>query len=252
MIPCSILTSDVPHFDLGPLNAVTWRFVEDQYTSSTMKLVSSAAEQAILEDLLDQTKPPVPEDCRHLHYLQFTPFRYPARHATRFRVAGDRKGVFYGSATVRTCATEVAFYKVLFFLESPETLPPSRPFEMTAFSTLLATQACFDLSRADESLRLPCEDPVDYAPCHGLVEDLRQTKAEVIRFNSVRHKGGINYAVLTCAAFAEPRPRKFESWWFRFAEGGLFAVQRFGPASLEFPYHAFADDPRIAKRLDQP
>lgn len=239
----------MPRFDLTPLRAVSWRFVEDQNTSSTMKLVSSAAEQAILEELLDVTKPPVPDDCAHLHYLQFTPFRYPARHATRFRLQGDRRGVFYASATVKTCATEVAFYKVLFFLESPETKPPSQPFEMTAFSTLLQTKSCFDLSRAEKSLQQACEDFVDYTPCHRVAKEVRAQAGQVIRFKSVRDPGGINYAVLDCAAFAETRPRKFESWWFRFSDAGLFAVKKFGEATLDFPFAMFDKDPRVAARI---
>ena len=41
-----------------------------------MSLVDTLEEQALLEEVLDDSKPAVPEDCRNLHYLLFTPFRY--------------------------------------------------------------------------------------------------------------------------------------------------------------------------------
>ena len=74
-----------------------WRIVESQYRVSTMKLVDTADEQATLELLLDQTKPPVPAECRGLDYLLFTPFRYgaPYPNGSRFRRAGLTAGVFY-------------------------------------------------------------------------------------------------------------------------------------------------------------
>ena len=43
-----------------------------------MTLVDSLEEQALLEQVLDDSKPAVPEGCRHLDYLLFTPFRYGA------------------------------------------------------------------------------------------------------------------------------------------------------------------------------
>ena len=73
---------------------VCWRAVEAQHRVSTMKLVDTLAEQSALESLIDATKPPVPPDCRHLHYLLATPFRYGAPYPTgsRFRRAGADAG----------------------------------------------------------------------------------------------------------------------------------------------------------------
>jgi hypothetical protein len=52
--------------------------VEAQHQVSTHKLVDSLSEQALLEELIEATKPTVPPECRHLDYLLFTPFRYAA------------------------------------------------------------------------------------------------------------------------------------------------------------------------------
>ena len=64
-------------------------------SSSTMALVDTLDEQHVLERLLDDGKPPVPDGRRALHYLLFTPFRYPPPPGgSRFRGPND-PGVFY-------------------------------------------------------------------------------------------------------------------------------------------------------------
>jgi len=238
--------------EFSPYAGTCWRFVEDQNTSSSMRLVDTLDEQTILEDLLDATKPPVPAACQHLHYLQFTPFRYAARHATRFRQQGERAGVYYASEEIETAATEVAFYRLLFYLESPRTQRPATPFEMTAFAVDIQTETSVDISAVFEpDTSLQFADPVDYTACHRLSAEVRANDGQVIRFPSVRAPGGTNLAVLDCAAFCDSVPRDFQGWWFRFTDTGLFAKRRFGEGSLEFQFSDFADDPRIAVLLAQ-
>ena len=75
-----------------------------------MALVDTLGEQALLEELLDESKPSIPADCRHLHYLLFTPFRYGALYpaGSRFRRAGLTAGVFYASHQATTAVAELA------------------------------------------------------------------------------------------------------------------------------------------------
>jgi hypothetical protein len=61
------------------LSGGCWRLVEAQHRVSTMKLVDTLPEQRLLESTLDATKPPLPPECHHLHYLFSTPFRYGRR-----------------------------------------------------------------------------------------------------------------------------------------------------------------------------
>jgi hypothetical protein len=57
-------------------------------------------EQHVLERLLDDAKPPVPAAAAHLHWLLFTPFRYPPPPGgSRFRGPND-PGVFYGADAI--------------------------------------------------------------------------------------------------------------------------------------------------------
>ena len=53
------------------------RLVESQEQVATNSLVRTLAEQALLEDLIEASKPPLPATGHGLHYLLATPFRYP-------------------------------------------------------------------------------------------------------------------------------------------------------------------------------
>src|ERR1700746_229875 len=90
-----------------------WRIVEAQHHVSTAKLTDTMQEQERLEALLEESKPAIPEQCRGLNYLLFTPFRYGASYprGSRFRRAGMTQGVFYASAHPRTAAREMAFHR---------------------------------------------------------------------------------------------------------------------------------------------
>jgi hypothetical protein len=216
---------------------------------STTKLTSTLAEQARLEELLEAVKPPVPAACRHLHYLLATPFRYGAVYpsGSRFRRAGRTDGVYYASEQVRTAIAELAFWRLLFFAESPETPWPDNAGLYTAFAADLVTASAIDLARPplvrDAAL---WRDPVDYGPCQMLADNARAAGVELIRYASVRDRvGGFNAAVLSCRVFAEPAPVEQETWRLRFGTAGVAAIADFPRRSIAFGRDAFAGDPRI-------
>ena len=136
--------------EAAPFRGSGWRLVEAQHRVSTLKLVDDLDEQAVLEDLIEATKPSLPPDCRRLDYLFATPFRYgaPYPHGSRFRRAGWTAGVYYAAESARTAVAEMAFHRLLFFANSPETPWPREASEYTAFSASLATGHGLDLTRA--------------------------------------------------------------------------------------------------------
>ena len=80
----SIWTRCAGDSEIRPLHTSPWRVVEAQHQVSTRKLVDSTAEQVMLEEMIDGVKPPDATGGR-LHYLLFTPFRYPPLiHGSRF------------------------------------------------------------------------------------------------------------------------------------------------------------------------
>ena len=233
------------------LSGTCWRLVEAQHHVSTLKLVDSVDEQRVLEDLIERTKPAVPPECRGLHYLLATPFRYGAVYPTgsRFRRAGHSEGVFYASETPVTAAAEIAFYRLLFFAESPDTPWPANPAEYTAFSVRYASKRAIDLTKGKLAARKArWMHPSDYGHCQVLADAARATKVEIIRYASVRDpQHGINLALLTCTAFARPRPIAQQTWRIRLCDAGVQAICEAPKSGITFDREAFASDPRIAK-----
>ena len=221
--------------------------VEAQHRFSTMKLVDDPEEQATLEALLDATKPPVPDGCRHLHWLLFTPFRYEARSDSRFRRAGRTPPAFYAAEAEETALAEVAFWRLLFFIESPGTPFPANAQEFTAFAVGYATEACLDLTLPPHHAR--AEDwvhPTDYTACHAIADQAREHGCGAIRSRSARDpEGGANVTLLTCAAFANREPGAYRSWRLRLHGKGISAIREAPEAHRHFGRATFARDPRV-------
>ena len=249
-MPSPIWTPDALSSEARAYRGRCWRLVEAQHRVSTLKLVDSLDEQAILEDLIEDTKPPIPPECRHLDYLLSTPFRYgaPYPRGSRFRRAGRTLGVYYASEQVHTAVAEMAFYRLLFFAESPVTPWPSDAGEYTAFVAAVATERCIDLTAAPlarDSARWT--HATDYAATQAIADAARAAAIEIIRSRSVRDPdGGTNVALLTCRAFAEARPIERQTWRIRLSASGIQAICEFPDARIGFDRAAFSADPRIA------
>ncbi|WEJ33205.1 RES family NAD+ phosphorylase [Devosia sp. SD17-2] len=233
---------------ISPYRGTAWRLVEAQHLVSTLKLVDSLAEQEMLEAALEESKPRLPPECRGLDYLLATPFRYGAAYpyGSRFRRAGKTLGVFYCAEAVETALAEMAFYRLLFFAESPDTPLPANATDYTAFSVALSVERSVDLTHAAMADEGDWRDPVDYADCQALADSARAEGIDVIRYASVRDPGaGANLAVLTCTAFSAPAPTGRQTWKLRVGPGVVQAVCEFPRMSLEFSRTDFAGDPRL-------
>lgn len=233
-----------------PYSGMAWRVVEAQHRVSTLRLVDTLAEQHLLEEILDESKPVVPAECQGLDYLLATPFRYGAAypHGSRFRRVGRTPGVFYAAENVDTAIAELAFYRVLFFAESPETEFPEGAADYTAFSVALETERMLDLTgpplSSDEAR---WSDLVDYAACQALADAARGAEVALLRYRSVRDPAhGANVAVLSCRAFARPAPLARQTWKIRPGPARVQALCDFPVASLEFAVSEFAADPRLS------
>lgn len=237
-----------PSANPAPRQGGIWRVVEAQHRVSTMKLVDSPEEQATLEELIDATKPPVPAECRHLHWLLFTPFRYEARSDSRFRRRGKTPPVFYASEHAGTAVAEIAFWRLLFFIESPGTSFPVNPLELTAFSVRYHAALCLDLTRTPYTERSSLwRHPTDYSHSHAIADEARRMGCDAIRSSSARDPDeGCNLSLLTCTAFLDTRPRTQHRWDLRLHSAGISASRASPPASLHFDREAFARDPRVA------
>lgn len=238
----------LPPEAIGPYSGTGWRLVEAQHLVSTLKLVDSLAEQALLETVLEESKPHLPPECAGLDYLLATPFRYGAAypHGSRFRRAGKTSGVFYCAERVETALAEIAFYRLLFFAESPATPLPANATDYTGFSVALAAAKALDLTHLAMDGRGKWTDPLDYADCQAVADAARAEDADIIRYGSVRDpQRRANLAVLRCRAFAAPGPTGRQTWKLRIGRGLVQAVCEFPRASLEFSRGDFTGDPRL-------
>lgn len=224
--------------------------VEGQQVVSTMKLVDTLEEQALLEELLDESKPPVPLECRGLHYLLSTPFRYGAVYprGSRFRRAGLTPGVFYTSERLVTAVAEMVFHRLLFFAESPGTPFPPNAGEHTAFAVRYRTRAGLDLTGPPLVADMRrWSDPVDYGACQTLADAARAAGVEALRYQSVRDpRNYANIALLTCAAFTSRTPLERQTWRVHLDARGGRALCETPPLRLQFDRSAFVADPRLA------
>lgn len=243
-----IWTPDALQSEAQPLHGACWRLVEAQHRVSTMKLVDTLDEQALLEDELEATKPPLPPECAHLDYLLATPFRYGRYPGnSRFRREGYSPGVFYASERVETAVAETAFYRLLFFTESPGTPWSRNALEFTAFEARYATTHAIDLTASPfKEQAAKWMHLTDYSACLDLADKAKEADIELIRYASVRDPDdGINLALLAPACFALPRPTRYTTWRLHFSNYGVNAICDLPDLRLGFSQQTFAADPRM-------
>ena len=206
--------------DLAPYRKALWRVIEGQARSSTLRLIDTFDEHDTLEAMLEAAKPPVPDDCAHLDYQFWSPFRY-GRYPTssRFRRAGKTSGAWYGSEEPLTAIAETIWGNLRFYTASPGTPFPRKPVEYTGVQADIASLFALDLTTPPWSDNAAWMDPDDYEPCLKLAEEARKAGAEVIRYASVRRPDhAFNAAVLTCAAFQQPAPIATQTWTILYAD----------------------------------
>jgi len=200
--------------ELRALRLSPWRVVEAQHQVSTRKLVDSADEQELLEELLERVKPPDTTGGR-LHYLLFTPFRYPPlRHGSRFGARHER-GVWYGSESRRTAFAEVAYYRLL-FLEGTRAELGAVTTPLTAFTVRVRSTRGVDLvSSPFDAHRSAIASPTKYAATQVLGAAMREAGVELFRYPSARdvsEEGGVNVGAFVPTVFGTAKPHGFETW----------------------------------------
>jgi hypothetical protein len=218
-----------------------------------MKIVDTVSEQEILEAELERSKPLIPAECSHLHWLLATPFRYaPYPHGSRFRRARQREGCLYAAERAETAVAEAAFYLLLFTLDAPGAALPRNPRERSAFNFRYGTTAGLDLQGPPlDAEAARWTDPVDYAACQDLADVARQAEVDVLRYTSIRDPdAGSNLALLTCRAVIPKPPLAFQTWHFMLRPDRIEAVREMPRHSLSFLFKHWAErDNRIPDRL---
>jgi len=198
------------------------RMVESQEQIATTALVDSLAEQALIEDMLETSKPVTPSHAAGLHYLLATPFRYPPlQYGSRF---GSRyePSLFYGSLDLSAALAETAYYRFVFW--SGLATPPRAGrlvTEHTAFGAAYWT---------DQGLRLHAEpgdrfsnklmNRENYSATQRLGQARREAGIEAFEYLSARDpRQGRNIGIFTGAVFPIGRPSWQDAWLCDTREG---------------------------------
>ncbi|UTW08599.1 RES family NAD+ phosphorylase [Pseudomonas benzenivorans] len=200
---------------VAPLRGRLVRLVESQEQVATLQLVDNLAEQALLEELLESSKPPLPRDAEPLHYLLKTPFRYPPlRWGSRF---GTRQepSLFYAALRLETAMAEAAYYRFVLW-DGMASAPPSG----RVLSEHASFEARYQVARGIRLQRPPfsrfqraLSHPSDYRGTQALGASMRAAGVEAFEYRSARCPlGGSNVALYAPGALAEKRPRNLLPW----------------------------------------
>lgn len=230
---------------LPEARAALWRGVEAQHLAATMKLIDSVAEQAILEDLLEASKPPRPTGARPapaaapVHYLLFTPFRYVSPWPSRFRPP-DAPGIWYGAEALSTVCAEVGYWRWRFVMDSDALRDQSVLTEHTFFEAAVAGRVVDLTEQPWCALEVVWMRPSDYGACHALAAAARAAGAAWIRYRSVRDPAHEPCAaVLELAALAIGDLTRQQTWACK-ATAGTVLMRPLGAANagepLEFAF----------------
>lgn len=197
---------------VAPRHTVAWRGVEAQHVVSTLRLVDHPAEQDLLEQLLESSKPALPLAARGLHYLLATPFRYAPPHPSRFRLARS-KGQWYGAETLQAACAEVAYWRHRFVQDSTGLSDQVLLTEHSFFQGALRGPA-IDLSlppwQQAEALWM---HPTDYSATHAVATAALSHGVQWLRYASARAPGHHCAVALLPTCLSEP-------------EGGLDRTQQ--------------------------
>jgi len=214
--------------------AVLWRGVEAQHLVATMRLADNLEEQRVLEELLETSKPPLPEAAGRKHYLIFTPFRYRSPVATRFRRTSD-PGVWYGAEELKTACAEVAYWKWRFLTDS-DALAGEALHTQHSFFKANARGRCADLTAAPWTASARAwTHKSDYSACQDLADEARRRNLAWIRYSAVRVADGTGGAVLRPEALSLGAAPAQQTWACKTTATGVY-LQRAGSADrFEFP-----------------
>jgi len=217
------------------------RLVESQEQVATNQLVSSLDRQALLEEMLEETKPPRRRGTERLHYLLATPFRYPPlRHGSRFGRRSE-PSLFYGALAERTVLAEAAYYRFLFWHGMASPPPRKLDTQHTLFAAAYRSRNALQLQHPPfdghaDALR----HPADYRATQALGTAMRHAGIELFEFVSARDpEHGLNLALFTPAPLSGAEPTRQDPWLCQLTADHVRFLKPHGNGFHDFPLELF-------------
>ncbi|MBX2849561.1 MAG: RES family NAD+ phosphorylase [Acidiferrobacterales bacterium] len=234
---------------LSSYHGKVWRMVETQETAATLNIVDSMEEQSLLEELLDEAKPPYRSGTENMHYLLKTAFRYPPlKHGSRF---GNRTmpSFFYASETIQTVLAETAYYRFVFLYDMQDQYANTIDSKHCLFNVSVRTKKCLNLcSKKYSPIRAALIDIKDYSYCQA-IGDWAVTKksTELIRFYSARHYQQVNIAVAEPKTIVSKSPNSMQSWLCRTSAQRISFSSREADNPISFSIEDFTVDDTLPR-----
>ena len=226
------------------LTGEIFRLVESQEQVATNSLVRTLAEQALLEDLIEASKPRLPGPAIGLHYLLATPFRYPplpwgSRFGRRFEPS-----LLYAARTTDTVLAESAYYRFVFW--SGMAVPPPAPLDTrhTLFSVPIDTSRGLQLQHEPfDEHATALLDRRHYGATQALGSAMRDAGVEAFEYRSARDpQQGLNVALFTPAALGSPKPDILDEWLCQTDAKRVSYYSRPSGGVRDFPLETFLVD----------
>jgi len=189
--------------------------VESQHAIATRSYVDTLAEQALLEDMLEEKKPAPPTDTQSLHYLLKPPFRSPPlRWGSRFGTASE-PSLFYAGLSLGATLAESAYYQLVFW-HSIEGEPPEDHLntEHTVFTVDFQSEMAVALEQPPFSrYAASLTHPTQYAATQTLGAAMRAAAVDAFSYTSARDPDkGLCAALFSPAPFTQSKPTGQASW----------------------------------------
>lgn len=182
-----------------------WRGVEAQHVVSTMRLVDTVEEQDLLEQMLEGSKPDLPEVAQPKHYLLATPFRYSPEHASRFRPP-KAKGQWYGAQSVYGACAEVAYWRHRFILDSAGLLDQVLLTEHSIFQGVLDGTSIDLMEQPWAQARAEWTHGSDYSATQSVAAEAQLRCVQWLGYASVRAPGERCAVAFDVNCLYEPKP----------------------------------------------
>lgn len=197
------------------VSGTLYRLVESQGQVATLKYVDTLEEQALLEEMLEAAKPPLPANTADYHYLLKTPFRYPPlRWGSRFGRVHEQ-GIFYAGCTTESTLAESAYYRLVFFYSIEGAIEKQNiRTEHTLFSASYQSSTGIRLhappfDQCSEALT----HQKDYRQTQALGTEMREAGVEVFEYQSARGQSHDHcVGLFTPSAFVTKTPDEMNSW----------------------------------------
>nr|WP_306671577.1 RES family NAD+ phosphorylase [Endozoicomonas sp. ONNA2] len=181
-----------------------------------MGYVDTLDEQALLEELLEEVKPPFQQTSRDdLHYLLKTPFRYPPLDwGSRFG-RRDEPSIFYGGCGIDVTLAEAAYYRFVFW-DSMDMPPPKEMLisQHSMFSVGYQTARGVKLHKPPFITgQSELTSIHNYATCQILGTDMRAAGVEAFEYTSARDPDdGTCVGLFSAEPFVHKDPQQQTKW----------------------------------------